>query len=112
MTLEISEREDINGVRKKVSMVRRGGGGGRNTLARKKVIRCSASRGQAEEDGALACGERKSRFEKMKFVPWRIPVSIFTMCMCLHVCTRARVFHISAFGWIIFIAHFPARVIF
>lgn len=45
---------------------------------------------QAEEGGALACGERKSRFEKMKFVPWRILVSIFTVCMCSRLYSRTR----------------------
>lgn len=96
VTLEISERQDANGARGRKS---RRWGEGKNILARKKVIHRSASRDRLKgRDGVLACGERKSRFEKMKFVPRRIPVSIFTVCMCSHVCTRARVFHVSAWS--------------
>lgn len=88
-------------------------GGRKNTLARKKVIRrCSASLGGRGEDGALACGKRKSRFEKMKFAVARILVSIFIrvhFSLRVRVCVRVHAFSTFPRGWIIFIARAPAR---
>lgn len=63
------------------------------------------------EWGALACGKRKSRFEKMKFAVARILVSIFIcvyFSLCMRVCIRAHALSTFPRGWIIFIA--PARV--
>lgn len=84
-TLEISEYRHANWARKKISMEAREG----KILSRgekSNPLQCISGQ-RLKGVGVLACGERKSRFEKMKFVPRRIPVSIFTVCMCWHVRT-------------------------
>ena len=88
--LEISERQEL-GAEENLD-----GKGEEEEYSREEKsnpLQCIS--GQVAGGGVLACGERKSRFEKMKFVPWCIPVSIFTVYMCSRVCTRARVFHVS-----------------
>lgn len=88
--LEISERQEL-GAEENLDGKR-----GEKYSREEKSNPLQCISGQAVGDGVLACGERKSRFEKMKFVPRCIPVSIFTVYIRSRVCTRARVFHVSA----------------